>query len=93
LRSRIFARDFGGDAGSATWLVSAYLIAMASLQPLGVSVPLLVGSLLCAGAGLGLSNPPTQTAGVEALAPLVGRSHHPLVAVEGGPHRPFCNGL
>ena len=35
----------------------------------GVSVPLLVGSLICAGAGLGLSNPPIQTAGIEALDP------------------------
>ena len=35
----------------------------------GVSIPLLVGSLLCAGAGLGLSNPPVQTAGLEALDP------------------------
>ena len=33
----------------------------------GVSVPLLVGSLICAGAGLGLSNPPLQAAGLEAL--------------------------
>lgn len=33
----------------------------------GVSVPLLVGSLICAGAGLGLSNPPLQVAGLEAL--------------------------
>ena len=35
----------------------------------GVSTPLLVGSLLCAGAGLGLSNPPIQTAGIEVLDP------------------------
>jgi EmrB/QacA subfamily drug resistance transporter len=35
----------------------------------GVSVPLLIASLLCAGAGLGLSNPPIQTAGIEALDP------------------------
>jgi len=35
----------------------------------GVSVPLLVGSLICAGAGLGLSNPPLQAAGIEALDP------------------------
>jgi MFS family permease len=34
-----------------------------------VSVPLLVGSLLVAGAGLGLANPALQTAGVEALDP------------------------
>jgi len=33
----------------------------------GVSVPLLVSSLICAGAGLGLSNPPLQAAGLEAL--------------------------
>lgn len=33
----------------------------------GVSAPLLVGSLICAGAGLGLSNPPLQAAGLEAL--------------------------
>lgn len=33
----------------------------------GVSVTLLVGSLICAGAGLGLSNPPLQAAGLEAL--------------------------
>lgn len=35
----------------------------------GVGGPLLVGSLLCAGAGLGLANPPLQVASLEALDP------------------------
>lgn len=46
------ARDFGGDAGSATWLVSGYLIAMASLLPLAGKLgdrfgrrPLILGGL------------------------------------------------
>jgi MFS family permease len=45
--------------------------AMLSLALAGrdLSVPLLVGSLLCAGAGLGLSNPPIQAAGIETLDP------------------------
>lgn len=49
-------------------LLAGGMLPLAVAGP-GVSVPLLVGSLICAGAGLGLSNPPIQTAGIEALDP------------------------
>ncbi len=61
------ARDFGGDAGSATWLVSGYLIAMASLQPLAGKLgdrfgrrPLILGGLAWfAAASLGAALAPS----------------------------------
>ena len=55
-----------GTASAGLVLLGGAMLALA-VAGSGVSVPLLVGSLLCAGAGLGLSNPPLQTAGVEAL--------------------------
>lgn len=61
------ARDFGGDAGSATWLVGGYLIAMASLQPLAGKLgdrfgrrPLILGGLAWfAAASLGAALAPS----------------------------------
>lgn len=60
------ARDFGGDAGSATWLVSGYLIAMASLQPLAGKLgdrfgrrPLILGGLAWFAASLGAALAPS----------------------------------
>lgn len=59
------ARDFGGDAGSATWLVSGYLIVMASLQPLAGKLgdrygrrPLILGGLAWFAASLGAALAP-----------------------------------
>ncbi|HUG64373.1 MAG TPA: MFS transporter, partial [Gaiellaceae bacterium] len=58
------ARDFG-DAGSATWLVSGYLIVMASLQPLAGKLgdrfgrrPLILGGLGWFAASLGAALAP-----------------------------------
>jgi len=60
------ARDFGGDAGSAAWLVSGYLIAMASLQPLAGKLgdrfgrrPLILGGLAWFAASLGAALAPS----------------------------------
>jgi EmrB/QacA subfamily drug resistance transporter len=61
------ARDFGRGAGSATWLVSGYLIAMASLQPLagklgdrfGRRPPILGGLVWFAAASLGAALAPS----------------------------------
>lgn len=60
--------------GRRTTATAGLVLLAGAMLPLavagrGVSVPLLVGSLICAGAGLGLSNPPIQTAGIEALDP------------------------
>ena len=55
-----------GTASAGLVLLGGAMLALA-VAGSGVSVPVLVGSLLSAGAGLGLSNPPLQTAGVEAL--------------------------
>jgi EmrB/QacA subfamily drug resistance transporter len=49
-------------------LLGSAMLAL-SVAGRGVSAPLLVGLLFCAGAGLGLSHPPIQTAGMEALEP------------------------
>jgi len=60
------ARDFGGDAGSATWLVSGYLIVMVSLQPLAGKLgdrfgrrPLILGGLAWFAASLGAALAPS----------------------------------
>jgi len=55
-----------GTASAGLVLLGGAMLALA-VAGSGVSVPVLVGSLLSAGTGLGLSNPPLQTAGVEAL--------------------------
>jgi EmrB/QacA subfamily drug resistance transporter len=61
------------DRFGRRWIAVAGLVLLVgAMLPLavagtGVSVPLLVGSLVCAGAGLGLSNPAIQTAGIEVL--------------------------
>ena len=55
-----------GTASAGLVLLGAAMFALA-VTGSSVSAPLLVGWLLCAGAGVGLSNSPIQTAGVEAL--------------------------
>lgn len=63
LSDRIGRRS-AATAGLALLGAAMLLLAVAGG---GIGVPLLVGSLLVAGAGLGLSTPPVQAAGIEAL--------------------------
>jgi EmrB/QacA subfamily drug resistance transporter len=61
-------------AGHRATAVGGLAVLTTALVPLaaggeGVAIPILIGSLALAGAGLGLSNAPVQAAAVEALEP------------------------